>query len=496
MPRLQLLDLPTELLLSILKWVESESLYRLALLSRRLNSIALRVYFRRQELDPDSNSIEFTLGTKDVLSALQIALFIQSLDHIHCSIPHYTSQPSITPFLRHIKRLERFISRLTSVKKATLHLASHEGNWCIKLKTVDELCAWSLHVGDLLNCIVKRGCQCLSIADGSVAEPTRRGFINRVRHLGPLHFKRVPVMARFPSDQSQITTLVIRSATFLASPWIDWIIAALERVTRLGVGMTRGNAHAWSEVLPRIAAAAPHLALLSLSQVPESLEFTILSALDQFPHLTSLDIQSQRQQSLDSTPENTPHLPSPSLHSIGFLSAGPELVEHFLAPMNALPELYGLRVECGGHTDLRLSTLLTFLARITPKLNAHPQMPYLNMEINMCAWSTDADLSLGIPPELAAREDIAAGCARVTGLTLHLNVTGGYFTHAEAVVQLAAFFSQTALLSLHTRRVTPSMSAVAQLVQALKQTKVAEIVLNDRRRILCANPTWHTSWSL
>ncbi|KAJ6505382.1 hypothetical protein C8R45DRAFT_1181691 [Mycena sanguinolenta] len=319
MPRLQLLDLPTELLLSILEWVESESLYQLALLSRRLNSIALRIYFRRHKLSLDCNDVEFTLGARDVLSA-----FIQSLDHIHCRIPHYPSHHSLAPVRRHIKRLENFISPLTCVRRVTLHLASHEGNWPIKLKSVNKLCAWSSHVGDLLNCIVKRGCQRLNITDD--------------RRTAPL-------------------------------------------------------------------------------------------------------------------------LPIAASHQV-FLSADPEFVEHFLAPTNALPELYTLRVECGVYTDLRLPTLLILLAQITPKLNVHPRTPHLNTEIDL--RSTDAELSLGIPPAVVTRQDIAAGRARVTGLTLHLNVTGGGdFTHAEAVAQLAAFFHQTALLSLHTGGVTPSVSAMA-----------------------------------
>ncbi|KAF7372836.1 F-box domain-containing protein [Mycena sanguinolenta] len=482
MPRLQLLDLPTEILLSILEWVETKTLYQLAFLSRRLNSIALRVCFRRHELDPDSNSVELTLGTRDALSALQISFFIQSLDHIHCCIPHYAFQTSIAPFLRHIKRLETFISRLTFVRRVTLHLASHEGNWRIKLKTVDELCAWSSHVGDLLNCIIKRGCQWLTIVDGSEFEPIHPGLMDRIRHIIPLHSKRIPVMPRFPSGQSQITTLVVNSASFLVSPGINWILAALGQVTSLGLSMASGSPRTWSKVLPRMAAAAPHLTVLNLSNVPDSMVTTILSILDRFSHLTRLHIHSQRRLIPISTLQHAPHLPSPSLRRIETLTAVSELVEHFLSPINPLPNLHALRVGWRVHTDLRLPALLGFLARITPKLNAHPRTPYLNLDIDLCALSTDVDLSLHIPPALVGRQDIAAGRARVMGLTLHLNVTeDADFIYAEGMTQLVALFPQTVLLSLHTGGVTPSESATARLVEALEQTKVTDIVLNGER---------------
>ncbi|KAJ6484770.1 hypothetical protein C8R45DRAFT_1098923 [Mycena sanguinolenta] len=234
----------------------------------------------------------------------------------------------------------------------------------------------------------------------------------------------------------------------------------------------------WSEILPRIAAAAPHLTLLNLSKVPVSMEITIVSILDQFPHLISLHIHSQGRLTPHSTPQNAPHFPFPSLHRIETLSAVSELVEHFLAPANALPELHTLRVEWHVHTDLRLPALLIFLARIATKLNAHPRTPYLNIDINLRAWNTGADLSLAIPATVVARKDVTAGCARVTGLTLHLNATsGGDFAQAKGVAQLVAFFPQMALLSLHTGGVTPCEFTMARLVEALKQTKVADIML-------------------
>ncbi|KAJ6503585.1 hypothetical protein C8R45DRAFT_923932 [Mycena sanguinolenta] len=315
MPCLLLLNLPTELLLSILEWMETVSLYQLALLSRRLNSIALRVYFFRHNLGPDFDSVE-------------------------------------------LKRLETFISRLTFVRKVTLRLASHEGNWSIKFKDADELCAWSSYGGNLLNCIFKRGCRSLTIRDGSTVEPIRLGVMDRVRHFSFLRSKRILMMPRFLSGQSHIATLVINSATFLTSPGIDWILPALVQVTSLDLGIASGSARTWSNILPRIAAAVPHLTRLTLSK---------------------------------------------------FLRAVPELVEHFLAPANPLPELHVLRVGWRVNTDLRLPALSSFLTRTTMKLAAHSRMPHLNLDIDLRTWKAEADLSLGIPPAVVAQKDIAAG---------------------------------------------------------------------------------------
>ncbi|KAF7349772.1 hypothetical protein MSAN_01704400 [Mycena sanguinolenta] len=316
MPSAGILDLPTEILLNVFGGVEDESLYHLALLCRRLNLIALPIYFSRRNVDLESESgVACTLGGLgrwDILPALQISLFIQSLEHLHCSIAHHTIEPSITPFLRHIKRLEIFISRLSSVKKVSLHLASHDANWSMSLKTGNEVCAWSSHVGNLLNCIVQRECQYLSITDGSYIEPYRPSLTSRfTRRLVRRPIRSMP----FPSVPTHLTTLVLDSATLLTLPTIDWVLGALRQspVNKLALVMQRGDAELWGDVLPRFATAARCLTDLSLTEVPLDAEVVVLSVLDRFS-LTDLYISSQQR-----LPDDSPRGPLPALRDVARL---------------------------------------------------------------------------------------------------------------------------------------------------------------------------------
>ncbi|KAJ6474943.1 hypothetical protein C8R45DRAFT_1010895, partial [Mycena sanguinolenta] len=205
----------------------------------RFNVIALRIYFARQKVDFESESgVLCTVGRQargDLLSAMQICLFIQSLDSVIFSIPRGSSDTSITPFLRDTKRLETFISGLTSVKKVLLRLGSPEKRASISLRGGDELCAWSAHVGKLLNNLIQCGCLYLSIIDYSAIETNRPymchspGLVNRLVRRVTRRSNSIYSIPAFPSGTSQLTTLVLDSATFLTSPRIDWVLAALRQ---------------------------------------------------------------------------------------------------------------------------------------------------------------------------------------------------------------------------------------------------------------------------
>ncbi|KAJ6456646.1 hypothetical protein C8R45DRAFT_575690 [Mycena sanguinolenta] len=481
MPPVDILDLPTEILLKIFEWVEDVSLYRLALLCRRLNLIALSIYFSRRKVDVESKSeVVCTLGElrPDVLSALQICLSIQSLERIDFSVPHSSSQITITPFLRHTKRLETFISRLTSVRKALLRLTPHEGNWSISLKNADDLGAWSSHVGILLNCIIQRGCQYLSITDGSSIETDRPGLMDRiVRRLvvSPSKSNNIPVMPSFPSGPSQLTTLVINSATLLTSPGIDWVLAALRQapITSLALQMPRGSVETWSDVLPRFTAAAPRLTLLVLTDLPPFVDVIVLSILDQFPSLTDLHMSYQRRLP-NLTSWDPPKLSFPVLRHISSLRAPSSLAEHLLASKDALPELRALCVLWRARPSMNLPSLVSSLGTITAKLNAHPRIPRLTLDIDARGGFTAADALMS--GDFITREDIALGRARVERLTLRLD---GTTVDPQRVARLVAYFPETAQFSLTTRRVSISGWMTTRLIQAVKPTqRLKEIEVN------------------
>ncbi|KAF7349774.1 hypothetical protein MSAN_01704600 [Mycena sanguinolenta] len=487
MPPVGILDLPTEILVKVFDWVEDESLYHLALLSRRLNFIALSIYFSRQKVDLESKSeVVCTLGglERDVLSALQICLFIKSLERIDFSIPHSALEPTITPFLRHTKRLETFISRLTSVRKVSLRLAPHEGNWSISLKNGDELRMWSSHVGTLLNWIVRRGCQYLSITDGSSIETDRPGLMDRiVRRIVPTPPNNIPAMPPFPSGPSQLTTLVMNSATLLTSPGIDWVQAALRQapITSLALQMSRGNAQTWSDVLPRFAAAAPRLTLLVLTDLPPFIDVVVLAILDQFSNLTDLHMSYQRRLP-DLTAWDLPRLPSPQLRRISSLRAPSVLAEHLLTSKEALPELRALCVLWRARPRMNLPSLFNSLATIAVQVSAHSLVPRLSVDIDARAGFTAADVFMS--GDFMGREAIAAGCARVERLTLRLEGTS---FEVHSVARLVAFFPETAQFSLATRRVPISEWMTTRLQQTVKPTRrLREIEINGKAHSLRA----------
>ncbi|KAF7349771.1 hypothetical protein MSAN_01704300 [Mycena sanguinolenta] len=487
MPALGMLDLPTEILLIICDCVEDESLFHLALLSRRLNYIALRTYFVRRSVDFESESgVLCTLNPpakRDVLSAMQISLSIQSLERVIFSIPHSSSDPAITPFFRNTKRLETFVSRLTSVKKVSLRLGTPEKCASISLRSGDELGAWSAHVGNALNGLIQCGCQYLSIIDYSAIESGRPGLMNRLVRRVARRSSSIPLVPAFPSGPFQLTTLVLDSATFLASPGIDWVLAALRQapVTRLALAMHRENPHPWGDTLLRFATAAPGLTSLFLGEVPLSIETEVLSTLDHFCNLTELHISCERR--LPSSRTRTP-APRPclTLRHVTTLSVASDLAEHLLTPKDALPELHSLSVTWRARPGLNLSSLFISLATIAAKLYMYPSVLRLSLDIEARRWRLTAEDILSVPTELIMQPDIVVARELVRSLTLRLDVEA---SDLASIARLAEWFTDICMFSLFTREKTIPESAITSLLRAVKPTRwLEEIKVNGEGRPL------------
>ncbi|KAJ7440730.1 hypothetical protein FB451DRAFT_1442934 [Mycena latifolia] len=150
-----LVDLPTELLLKIFEHpIPTDTLYSLALLCRRLHFTALPLYFSRHSMDSTANSVLIHMRTdrRDVLTALQTALFTPETQNITCVFPR-SSCTSIFPLLPHLRRLERFISRLPFVNDVILRFDA-QGSVCFSVGDDQAL----KDLGGLLNCIVTASC--------------------------------------------------------------------------------------------------------------------------------------------------------------------------------------------------------------------------------------------------------------------------------------------------------------------------------------------------
>ncbi|KAF7349773.1 hypothetical protein MSAN_01704500 [Mycena sanguinolenta] len=157
------------------------------------------------------------------------------------------------------------------------------------------------------------------------------------------------------------------------------------------------------------------------------------------------------------------------------------LAEHFLATDGALPELQSLCVLWRERPwILDLPSLCASLARITAKLDVHPHAPTLALNIDVREGFRDVEASMS--PEFIMREDIAAGCARVKNLTIHLDVKA---RHAWVVARLVALFPRTESLSLLTGGMAMHESIIATLLQAVKPTRwLKELKFNGKSRSL------------
>ncbi|KAJ6529236.1 hypothetical protein B0H19DRAFT_1193472 [Mycena capillaripes] len=361
MPPAGLVDLPNELLVDIFEHPSfpTEALYFLALLSRRLHLIALTIFFSRNGMALETKSVTITIeGNRYLLPALQICLFISSMDRISCIFSH-PSCATIIPLVMQLKRLRAFISRLSSVKEVTLNLDSsfHARSRCLATGLDSDLKVWASQYGALLSCIVQRGCNSLTVINGGQMTETYYlpqpevfgvdlpGAVRRLfpgRNLKTLGFRRkfgsgygtdyIGPSISLPPPTPLLTFLHIHSATLLVPPGLDWTLAALRcsSITSLSICMSRiaGDPRLWSTILPVIASAAPNLTMVSLTEVHSGSEPAAFDFVARLPRLTELDFRHTHAHFCTGA--------TSSLKYLTKISAPPTVVEHLLSRSGSL----------------------------------------------------------------------------------------------------------------------------------------------------------------
>ncbi|KAJ7333431.1 hypothetical protein DFH08DRAFT_1083823 [Mycena albidolilacea] len=309
-------DLPNELLIDILgkPTFSTEALYFLGLLSRRLNFIALPIYFARTGVDLETRSATIALTTSrfDPLSALQVYLFLPpTMEKIVCSFPH-PSCLTIFPFLAQFERVYRFLARLTAVGAVTLELDNRIEGRCLTVGKDNVLDAWASQYGCLLSCVIDKGCSSLAVINGLHLTETYE--LHRPQKILPrqltrlftrpdpgsgLTFQRDPewgvadivlVLPSFSGSGSQLTSLNIHSATLLVPPGLVWTLTVLRKslirslVIRMSVMADMGHGAA------PLAAVALNLTSISLIDIHPCNEPAIFAFLAHFPVLTDLEL--------------------------------------------------------------------------------------------------------------------------------------------------------------------------------------------------------------
>ncbi|KAJ7131498.1 hypothetical protein C8R43DRAFT_659384 [Mycena crocata] len=358
-----ILDLPTEILIAIFEdsTIRTDTIYYISLLCRTLHFIALPIYLRRQGMDRDLKSVVIRMRTdrRDVLSALQTALFTLQMEQITCIFPH-PSCDNITHILPHLQRLREFISRLSLVQNVTLQMDDPERlclSMCLAVGDDEALRVWAIHLEDLLNCIVRK-CSNLTmmyggqltrsyelIPPGTPRKPGTRlsGAIQKLVGSDP-KFRRVArqgsrhIKMALPSsvyNSSKLTALTIRSAILLHPPGLRWTLTALRNcpITSLTLYHNIGDPAIWTAVLPLIASSAVRLTSLELQRAEFISDTDCFDFISKLPLLTRLTISRTTSSKLRLTG------PPIRLKNVEHLRAPPTVVQNLLRHPTCFPRI-------------------------------------------------------------------------------------------------------------------------------------------------------------
>lgn len=231
MQRTTFSDIPTELLFKILDQADILSppdLIRVASLSRQLNFIALTVFFGQHGIPQPRNTISLYItewnkphsrGTTfpDVLCGLMIANHLQTVDNLTCFFqdPHIGSLrntyqiPINLPVA--VRRLSRFVRRLTTVRTVQLYLVS-DSYFLFRQKTLPlgvtltELEDWSRALGELLSLLIERRCGSLTVQ-----------YDSHIDHMFQFH-----ATYRIPRLLSNVGQAILRSSDHSPLPNGRW----------------------------------------------------------------------------------------------------------------------------------------------------------------------------------------------------------------------------------------------------------------------------------
>ncbi|KAJ6595085.1 hypothetical protein DFH09DRAFT_1273185 [Mycena vulgaris] len=488
-----LLDLPTEILLQIIEnpVLSGETVYSLALLCRRLHFIALPVYFTREGLDSDSQAIRLTLSKngRDLLTALRTALFnfFPLVNTLTCIFPH-PSCISILPFLEHLNRVEGFIAGAPTLKHVALQLDA-QGSMCHSVGSDDALRSWACHLGNLLNCIVEKGCTSLTIAHGgyftkayelSTTNKYVRPFLRyqgqirallSARRTETCDFRRAPqqgeqrIELSLPlncSSASRLTTLHIQSAILLLPPGLGWTLDALRTcpVSSMTFSKLVVSPPVWGAVLPLISSAAAKLTSVSFLAVDGITGVDIASFAASLPHLTHLRVDA----GVSVIPRSVGLRP-PHLTHLASLHATPDFIRWILSRKDSLSTLRELIVK---FLSVGIDeTVIQHLSSIIRALDARKLTPSISLEIHSILWSRTSSPSFST--------DVRMSLDRIAGLEIILE----QFQEADVkeMASVIAIFRRARRVAISVEFPTRALRAIAvKLARSIPSTEGLQMI--------------------
>ncbi|KAJ6598844.1 hypothetical protein DFH09DRAFT_16659 [Mycena vulgaris] len=463
----QLLDLPNEVILPILCHLDTDALLYLAILCRRLHYIALPLYFTRVGMDDPTQNATFDVldSRRDALSALQMALFIPAITELSCSFPHY--ETSIHHIFPHIRRLRFLLTRLAFVRKVTLILDTPGSHYSVSHRGVKT---WVLEFGELLNTLLKRGCNSLTVSYGNffcqgydlystslVTRPVSV-FQKAVRHIIPgspsgmqsegweisaqrrAHPGVPPMELDSESRSSSALThfKMLGSPIPLLPPCLSWTLSALRHspITSLELAGISLPGATWSAVLRPIANLVPALTELTLSYLERQCGYTdglsgadILLFLAKLPRLKSLTINVSRYKT-SWFPDSGP---MPKLPELTHLHA-PSSFMHVLKKQS-LQNMESLYITLPVLPSRDMPYIGRPALEIFHRLNKYRLAPTISLEIIYAPWiSSRIAADLGLVPG----EDLMKALRAITRLIIYSD----HYVTAPEVETLALWIAR------------------------------------------------------
>ncbi|KAF8797774.1 hypothetical protein BYT27DRAFT_6923782 [Phlegmacium glaucopus] len=391
-----LADMPTELLLEILQDndLSTDDLYNVAVLSRRLNRIALPIFLSRQGIpDPETTIFldglvyEMTLPEepKGSLSGLSIAtyLFGKNVETLECQFSRQlfpADCPCVLPLIEGaydcclaVRRISNFIRNLASIKTVTLRLIGCQSSLS-RNKSTERFRGfkWTGAFEELLNLIVEKGATSLHIhRDSDLNLEEQYQFIEKTRAeralyriknivampsdlaaleslTGPWWRFKPPGNAKgenFPTYQPKLSseaqrncvlhTLTISSSVLLTPPFLGWalhLISNSKALTRLNFNFTSTYRELWRAILPPLSEllSSKLTELTVASSCWRVSTYELLQFLTHVPKLAKLTIDRSIPFDYTYPTDLRVQSPIPLLENCEFLDAGHNFVDYFL----------------------------------------------------------------------------------------------------------------------------------------------------------------------
>jgi hypothetical protein len=354
-----IVHLPTELLLQIFEDIDTNDLYSLSLISRRLHYLALPIYLSRQGIPNSAQDyLEISGHRFRAIPALRAALYITKIKKLSCRFNDpeckVLDYRALTTPLEDISNLERLALKLSHVEDLTLDFGKF-GFWYIVDDYATRFCrllAASVNLCDSLT--VKRDMrfrQSFGLDFSLRWAAWRRQPVtwpDRVRYqpltvfkntLGSLRERAFPSPAIIVEPEPavpKIKAFAIHTTMLFEHPLLrEWTVNTLNasRLVSLCIQITIADDPIMNEVLPSLT--IPSLCELSIhSRVPFDV---LVDFLNRHGNITTLTIGRE-------VPHPTSRrLPRSSLSHLTTLHATPEYIVHLLRP-NALRRLRYLSI--------------------------------------------------------------------------------------------------------------------------------------------------------